>query len=269
MIPSSENGKLEIAFLDVGQGDCIFIQTSRERILIDTGPRSEQYDAGERIIMPYLMERRVGSLDMVIITHEDLDHIGGANYLLTNIPTAAVAVPEVGDRLLNAGWQEGIPSEYLFHREKLVKLRAGDCLSYPSGLRLEVLAPISAVGGTEADANNNSFVCILTFLEWKILLTGDMEMEEMNQIQERGVEWDADFIKIPHHGSKGSLDPDWFDKTDPRAVFISVGRNRFGHPAPEVLAYWEERAVPVFRTDVHGTIGLYLDADGFEIKTGR
>lgn len=267
--PSFQKNRLQITFLDVGQGDCILIESPSEKLLVDTGPRSSSFDAGERVVVPYLMEQRIGSLDMVLITHEDIDHIGGAKYVLYNIPTKELIVPEVGDRLFDSGWVEGIPTGFLDNPEKLMKIKAGDTLQFPSGLRIEVLAPVDVIGNSSADSNNNSLVLLLHYFDKKILLTGDMEEEEMQQIVDRGADWDADFIKIPHHGSAGSLNPSWFDRTSPLAVFIPVGRNSFGHPTAGVLSYWEERGIPVYRTDTQGTIRLIIDQEGYRIIPGR
>lgn len=258
--------KLEITFLDVGQGDCILIQTPGENFLVDAGPKLDNFDAGEKIIVPYLLEEKVGRLDVVFITHEDGDHIGGAGYLLNNIPTDLVAVPELGERLASREWQNGIPAVIWSSPEKLVRLKAGDSLNFESGLTVEVLAPTGVLTGTGADANNNSLVLLLHYLDRKILLAGDMEGEEIRTIVERGGKWDADFIKIPHHGARSSFDESWFDQTYPRAVFISVGKNRFGHPSPEVLAYWRQRGIPVYRTDIHGTIRLTIDKKGSSLN---
>ncbi|RNC29918.1 MAG: ComE operon protein 3 [Candidatus Dichloromethanomonas elyunquensis] len=267
--PWLQSDMLTITFLDVGQGDCMLIQTAEENLIVDTGPRKENYDAGERVLVPYLMEKQIKQLDMVFITHEDHDHCGGAKYLLANIPVKALGVPEVGDRLENPEWQEAIPLEFLHKRDQLVRLLAGDTLAFSSGLKIEVLAPVSTIGGTASDANNNSLVLLLDYLGSRILLTGDMEKEEMQQISDRGVKWSANFIKIPHHGAKGALDTSWFDETDPQAVFISVGKNSFGHPSPEVLAYWQERNIKIFRTDIQGTIELKINHEGFQIIPGR
>lgn len=267
--PFTGNDRLEITFLDVGQGDCILIQTPKETLLVDSGPRSDRFDAGERIVVPYLMEKRIGYLDMVFITHEDSDHLGGARYLLANIPAGRVAVPEVGERLGNEAWQEGLPPEVFHSPGKLVRLKAGDKLGFSSGLTIELLAPVTTITGTTGDSNNNSLVFVLDYLGQKVLFTGDMGLEEMEQILDRGANWDADFIKLPHHGSKGSLNLFWFDQTNPRAVFIQVGRNSFGHPASEVIRYWQEREIPIFRTDTQGTIRLVIDQQEFSIIPGR
>ncbi len=260
--------RLRITFLDVGQGDCILIRSPEENVLVDSGPRNDRFDAGERIVIPFLMEHRIDYFDMFFITHEHADHVGGARYILTTLPIGKVAIPNVGERLDNEEWQEGLLSDD-FDQERIVKLQAGNNLRFSSGLAIKVLSPRETLNLTSSDANNNSLVLLLEYLDKKILLTGDMEIEQMQAIVGRGADWNADFIKIPHHGSRSSLDIEWFDRTQPQAVFIQVGRNSFGHPSPEVLAYWEMRGVPVFRTDIDGTIELVIDKQGFSITSGR
>lgn len=270
MLPVSlGDNRLEITFLDVGQGDCILIRTSRENLLVDTGPKTDYTNAGEKIVVPYLVEKGINYLDFVFITHEDADHLGGAGYVMANIPVGKAALPEVGDRLENDAWQGGLPAEYLQDENKHVSLKAGDSLCFSSGLKIDVLAPVSVITDTDADPNNNSLVLRLNYLGEKVLLTGDMEAEEFKTVADRGGSWDADFIKIPHHGGKSSLDTSWFDQTGPKAVFITVGRNNFGHPSQEVLTYWQERGIPVYRTDIHGTIKLIIDKKGSLIICGR
>jgi len=267
--PWKEERRLTVTFLDVGQGDCILIQTPQEKLLVDTGPKTERFDAGERILVPYLMEKRIGNLDMVFITHEDSDHLGGAKYLLNNIPVAKVAIPEFESGADPDDWLEGIPAGIMNDERKLLMLKAGDYFEFKSGLRIDVLAPVFITDDREAEANSHSLVLLLEYLGRKVLLTGDMEKEEMQQIEQRGLYWDADVIEIPHHGSKGSLNPLWFEQINPLAVVISVGPNSFGHPAPEVLEYWQDRNVPVFRTDIQGTIRLEIDNQGLRIIPGR
>jgi len=233
--------RLTITFIDVGQGDCILIRSPQENVLVDSGPRNERFDAGERIIVPYLMKQRISYLDMLFITHEHADHIGGAEYILSTIHTGKIVIPDVGDRLNNEEWRDGLLGNMDLQREKIIKLRAGDSLDFSSGLSLEVLSPRETLYFTSSDANNNSLVLLLKYLNTKILLTGDMELEQMQTITDRGADWKADFIKIPHHGSRSSFDVGWFERTQPQAVFIQVGRNSFGHPSPEVLVYWENR----------------------------
>ena len=272
--PWNLQNDLKVVMIDVGQGDAILIRTPQNHaILLDTGPRSDKFDAGERIILPYLLQSRIGHLDAVLITHEDQDHIGGARAVLANIPTDWVGVPDVGQRLENKEWQEGLPYNLTNLPEKLRLLQVGDRIELDSGAWLDVLGPSKILSGTSADANNNALVLKLNYLGESVLLSADMEeeeMEEMEEIAETGVNLENTIFKVPHHGSRSSLDKPWLDAIHPLAVAISVGKNNtFGHPTPEVLQYWEERHIPVYRTDKHGTIQFNLSKRGVEIIPGR
>lgn len=268
--PWNSQNDLEVVMIDVGQGDAILIRTpEKQAVLIDAGPRSERFDAGERIVLPYLLHRGTRHLDALLITHEHNDHIGGVRAVFENIPTDWVGVPDVGERLENEEWQEGLPSGLTRQSEKLRMLQAGDRIDLGSGTWLDVLGPHRVLEGTHSDANNNSLVLKLHYLGHSVMLTADMEQEEMQDIFETGVDLETDIFKVPHHGSRFSLYTPWLESTDPQAVWVSVGKNSFGHPSREVLQYWEERHIPVLRTDNHGTIRLLLGRRGAEIIPGR
>ncbi|OLN30507.1 DNA internalization-related competence protein ComEC/Rec2 [Desulfosporosinus metallidurans] len=268
--PWNSQNDLEVVMIDVGQGDAILIQTPKKHaILLDAGPRSERFDVGERIVLPYLLERGIRHLDALLITHEHQDHIGGVRAVLANIPTDWVGVPAVGARLENEEWKDGLPFELTQYSEGLSMLQAGDRIDLDSGAWLEVLGPHQVLTGTHSDQNNNSLVLKLHYLGQSVMLTADMEQEEMEEIAETGVDLETDLFKEPHHGSRFSLDRPWLDGIHPQAVWISVGKNTFGHPSPEVLGYWEERHIPVFRTDENGTLNFLIGERGMEIVTGR
>jgi competence protein ComEC len=268
--PWNSQNDLEVVMIDVGQGDAILIRTPKNHaILLDAGPRSDKFDAGERIIIPYLLQSGIGHLDALLVTHEDRDHIGGARAVLANIPTDWVGVPNVGDRLENKEWQEGIPSELINQSERLRMLQAGDRIELDSGAWIDVLGPGKILKGTNSDSNNNSLILKLNYLGQSVLLSADMEQEEMEEILETSVDLEYTLFKVPHHGSRFSLDVPWLDAIHPLAVGISVGKNTFGHPTPEVLQYWKERHIPVYRTDELGTLRFLLGEHGTEIIPGR
>lgn len=261
---------LEVVMIDVGQGDSILIRTpEKHAILLDAGPRSERFDAGERIVLPYLLQTGTGHLDALLITHEHQDHIGGVRAVFDNIPTDWIGVPAVGDRLENEEWQAGLPFGLTSQSEELHTLQAGDRIELDSGAWLDVLGPHQVLSGTHSDPNNNSLVLKLNYLGQSVLLTADMEQEEMKEIFETGVDVETNLFKEPHHGSRFSLYRPWLDAIHPQAVWVSVGKNTFGHPSPEVLQYWEERHIPVYRTDEQGTLRLLLGERGMEIIPGR
>lgn len=268
--PWNAQNDLAVVMIDVGQGDAILIRTPENHaILLDAGPRSERFDAGESIVLPYLLHSRIGHLDALLITHEHQDHIGGVRSVLANIPTDWVGIPDVGEQLENEEWQEGLPFEMLNQSKRLRTLQAGDRVELDSGAWLDVLGPPKVLKGTQTDSNNNSLVLKLNYLGQSVMLTADMEQEEMEEILETGVNLENSIFKVPHHGSRFSLYRTWLDGIHPQAVCISVGKNTFGHPAPEILNYWEERHIPVYRTDEHGTIQFRLGERGVEILPGR
>jgi DNA internalization-related competence protein ComEC/Rec2 len=268
--PWNSQNDLEVVMIDVGQGDSILIQTPQKHVvLIDAGPRSERFDAGERIVLPYLLERGIRHLDALLISHEHQDHIGGVQAVLANIPTDWIGLPDVGDRLNNEEWKVGLPLNMTKDSEGVSMLRAGDRIDLDSGAWLDVLGPHQILSGTHSDQNNNSLVIKLHYLGQSILLTADMEQEEMEEIAETGVDLETDLFKEPHHGSRFSLVKPLLDGIHPQAVWVSVGKNTFGHPSSEVLQYWEERHIPVFRTDEQGTLTFVIGEKGSEIITGR
>lgn len=268
--PWNMKRNLEVVMIDVGQGDSLLIRTPKNQaVLIDAGPRNDQFDAGERIVLPYLLETGTRHLEAVLITHEHQDHIGGVRAVLNNIPTDWVGVPAVGDRLDNEEWVAGLPLDLSNQLDELKPLQAGDRIELDSGAWLDILGPQKVMEGTHSDPNNNSLVIKLNYLGQSVLLTGDMEEEEIEEIATTGVDLENTLFKEPHHGSRFSLDKPWLDRINPEAVLISVGKNTYGHPSEEVLQYWQERQIPVYRTDEHGTVRFIISEKGVDIVLGR
>lgn len=281
--------EVSVSFIDVGQGDSILVEYPKHHtVLIDTGPKSERFDAGERIILPYLLEKRIKHLDALILTHPHEDHVGGALAVLNNVPVDWVGVPDDGKnwgdlRQANAGLfsKDGSrpssvessiadPLAVKLSQIKINSLHAGDQIVLDPDLKIEVLGPGEVLTNTHSDPNNNSIVLKLEYGGQSVLLSADMETEEMREIVQSGQDWRSDYFKEPHHGSRFSLNMDYLDSISPKAVFVSVGRNSFGHPSPQVLQYWEERHIPIYRTDERGTIELRLDnRGGASLQVGR
>ena len=245
------DGKLHIAFLDVGQGDAILITTPRgSQILIDGGPSPSTLTSALGRQMPF-WDR---SLDLIMMTHPDADHITG--------------LTEVLARYQVDGWLDnGRPDDDALYAEcqRLLTeagvprqvVRAGQLLEFESGLVLEVLhPPPDLMVGTDSDSNNNSLVLRLVWDRASFLLTGDIEAEAEQLLVRSGQPLSSSVLKIAHHGSGGSSTESFLAAVDPSYAVISVGAdNYFGHPNQAVLERLDQLGkVTTLRTDELGTI---------------
>ncbi|MEK9502039.1 DNA internalization-related competence protein ComEC/Rec2 [Gaopeijia maritima] len=245
------NGSLEVHLFDVGQGDAIGIRTPRGRwLVVDAGPPS-----GARLVSDL---RRAGAreVEVLLITHPDADHVGGAAAILTDLSVGAVVGP--GTIRGDGPWQEAVRAA----RDAGVPWRVlaeGDSLRV-DGVGLRVLHPPRG-DARPLDANAASLMMLLEWRGVEVLLTGDAPVDAEARIVRRI--GPIDILKVGHHGSHTSTGPALLDRLAPQVALISVGRgNRYGHPAPEVLARLRERGVEVWRTDESGSVVVDIDAGG-------
>jgi len=273
------NRKLEIVFLDVGQGDCILVKTPDGRhLLVDAGGRNPMaagegageengYEPGRDTVVPYLRHRGVSRLDAVINTHPHRDHLGGLAAVLEEIPAGTVLLPpagaltpeEAGDlaKLQHLCTARGIPWQ---------EVRGGMFLAWDSPVRAEIIHPDVLLTGTRSDANNNSLVLRLSYGHFSCLLPGDIEREGIEALLASGRELRSQVMKLPHHGSRYSLEPALAERVRPQTAVVSVGRNSFGHPDREVLDFWQQNGVSLYRTDRQGAITVKSDGEGYSIE---
>ena len=248
---------LEIHFLDVGQGDATAIRTPAGRwILVDAGPRTENSDAGARRILPFLRAHGARRLDALILTHPDADHIGGVVALLRGIPVGRVIEP---------GLPVGKPLYLELLREVEARdvawnaARAGETLRL-DGVDLTLLWPDSAAVDTAQEANEVSAVLQLRYGNFSALVPGDAPASvEQLLVAHYGSALRSQVLKAGHHGSRTSTTEEWLDAVRPELIVISAGRrNRYGHPAPDVLRRLRRHGIAVARTDREGTISLRI-----------
>lgn len=257
-------GGLALHFLDVGQGDAALIQTPGGHWLaVDAGPRSVRDDAGRRVVAPFLERRGVRALAAILVSHAHADHLGGVPWLLRRFGVGAVIEPgaPVADPLYGALLavldSAGIP----WH-----PARAGERFDL-DGVRFTVLHPSPGWADWGEDVNEDSLVLLLEYGEFEALFTGDAGFPAEAAL--RGAVGPVDLLKVGHHGSRGSTGGELLDSLRPLAAVISVGRNDYGHPAPETLARLEHRRVPVLRTDQEGTISVRTDGRAMWIRSRR
>ncbi|MCZ6551932.1 MAG: DNA internalization-related competence protein ComEC/Rec2 [candidate division NC10 bacterium] len=258
LYPPERQG-IEVTFLDVGQGDAIFLELpGRRTMLVDGGGSlGNVFDIGERVVAPYLWYRWIRGLDVVVLSHPQPDHLYGLRAVLENFPVGEV-------------WESGYPSTsstyrwlHSFVRRRGIPLRRitrGTDIPLGAEVMVKVLHPpqsflIPGRGHASAIVNNNSLVLRIDYQAFRILLTGDIEKEAEASLLDAGVILQADLLKVPHHGSRGSSSVSFLRGVRPRWAVIQAGdRNPFGHPHPETLTRYAARGVQVLRTDRDGAV---------------
>lgn len=249
---------MEIIFLDVGQGDCIYIKTpERKHILIDGGGRTEgvgNFDVGEDIVVPFLLKNGVWHLDLVIMSHAHDDHIGGLISVVRDLKVGAFM--EFHPKDISENYQL---------LKKLVDEKGITCISASGGQRyrigekvlLDVLYPpdqsdlVQRIGGD--NENNRSLVIRLQYRDTSILLTGDIEQEVEDYLLDI-YDFKVDILKVAHHGSRTSSTEEWIKLLQPKVAVIQVGNNMFGHPHPEVEQTLMKQGAKVYRNDRDGAV---------------
>jgi len=254
---SLPDGRLHVVFLDVGQGDAIFIQTpSGKQVLVDGGPSETQLLSQLGRHMPF-WDR---TLDVVILTHPDSDHITGLTPVLERYQVGTVIYREMGcESEVYEYWLQLLAAEDAM----VYQGEAGLRLALDEGLEMTVLHP-----GTELleSANDNSVVTRLAYGQVSVLLPGDIEAEVEQQLAAGGAGLASTVLKAAHHGSCSSTTQAFLDAVEPEVVVISVGaENRFGHPCAEVLERLD--GLPVYRTDEQGAVELISDGARVWVET--
>ena len=226
--------------LNVGQGQCILLQSDGKTYLVDCGGTYDE-DAADRAAET-LLSQGISRIDGIILTHFDRDHAGGIPLLLSRISCDALLVPEAED-------EEGI-------LEKIHPAMSGEVISVSQDLEvtygdttLTIFAPVIR------DSDNDSSLAVLFQREnCDILITSDRsDTGEWILLKTANLP-ELDVLVAGHHGSKHSTSMELLEATRPKITVISVGRNSYGHPAPETLARLEAVGSMVYRTDIHGNI---------------
>lgn len=266
-LPVSEG--VEIHAIDVGQGDAFAIRSPHGHwILVDDGPRSDRFDAGRSRVVPYLLRHGVHRLDALILTHPDGDHIGGTEAVLQSLHVATVVDPGVA-----AGKPLYLTALTTAHSEQLrwLAARAGREV-HIDDLDLRFLFPDSSALDGPAAANDFSVVFRLGYGPFGALFLGDAPRAVENRLVARyGSALAVDVLKVGHHGSRTSTGDSLLTVAHPRIALLSVGRhNRYGHPAPEVVARLRERGIRILRTDRDGSVMVRITPAGrIEMVTAR
>jgi len=247
-------GEFELLAVDVGQGNAVLVRTAGHALLYDTGPRfSRESDAGHRVLVPLL--RALGErLDKVMLSHRDTDHVGGAAAVLAMQPQASLS--------------SSIEASHELHQLRPgTRCAAGQRWQWDA-VDFEVLHPEAAAYDNPAKPNSMSCVLRISAAPKPVasigavpptsaLLVGDIESSQEQNLLRRGP-IAADFLLMPHHGSKTSSSGSFLDAVHPTLALAQAGyRNRFGHPAPTVVARYRERSITVLQTADCGALSWH------------
>jgi competence protein ComEC len=262
------NPKLIATVIDIGQGDAALLEfPNGKRMLVDAGPSSQQFDAGERTIVPFLKHKGIKKLDYLIITHPHSDHIGGAGSILKSIKVDTLAMASINteNRLLRETLE--------IAREKNVGIKtifAGNKIPIDSNARVYILYPRQDQCSGKS-ANNSSVVMKIYYGKSSMLLTGDTENTDEKSIICRYAEFlSNDILKVGHHGSRTSTSGEFLNIVRPGKAIISVGnRNQFHDPSPFTLKRLMSHMVEIERTDRSGAIILENDGNRWIRKEWR
>lgn len=248
--PVADQG-LRVHALDVGQGMAVLVETRGHRVLYDAGPFwSAESNAGQRIVVPWLRARGIRRIDLLVISHPDLDHVGGVHDLLRQIEVGAVlsAVPPGHPFRIEHPNHQPCRRGHQWHIK---------------GARFDILHPGPEMppGAARSPTNARSCVLRVSTPSGAVLLPGDLEARQERDLIDRlgAAALAAEILVVPHHGSNTSSTDAWIAAVSPRWALVQAGyRNRFGHPTAKVLARYEQAGVKVLRTDRDGAIAIEL-----------
>lgn len=240
-IDSTPFDKANIVMVDVGQGDCVHVRSNGGINMMFDGGGSRSKNIGKLILKPYLLQNKVGSLDLAGITHEDIDHSQG--------------IKDLARTYKIKNYVEGA--------------YAGE-LAKGSGIRVRVLWPFEDEEIEAGQDNEGSSVFRIDVEGISVLVTGDIGIETEKKLIEKYNGSDmlkVDVLKIGHHGSKYSTSDDFLKAANPKIALIGVGKNNYGHPSPTVIDKLKKNDIILYRTDVHGAIGLWKEDNKIKICT--
>ncbi len=259
-----------INFIDVSQGDACLIRQKTKVILIDGGGANSQnnnYNVGKSILMPYLLARKIKTIDYMIFSHFDNDHCQGLLYVLENLKVKSVLIGEQYEEYQNYQKLKEVAKRKAI---KIFTLKKGDSLKLTKNLKIEVLWPKKEEMISENSINNNSLVLKITFGNFSILFTGDIEKvaEEkiLKEYEGKQKLLQSTILKVAHHGSKTSSIKEFIQKVNPKCALIGVGKdNKFGHPSNITLETLKELNTKIYRTDQCGEISIKVTKQNYYI----
>ncbi|MDR1774083.1 MAG: MBL fold metallo-hydrolase [Clostridioides sp.] len=256
---------LVIDIIDVGQGDSILIQTpNNKNILVDGGDENS-----DRTVESYLRKKHIRTIDKIIVSHPDSDHIGGIDNVIEDFNVKSVYMSRQSKEYIqkeNATTDSSYSNLIKACNNKKIKinfLKKGDKLKIEDELNIQILSPTAI----SDEPNLNSIVFYMNYKDKKFLFTGDAEKENEEEILNTYKLEDIDFLKVGHHGSKTSSSEEFIEKLTPDISVISCGyKNVYGHPHQTTIDTLKKVKSKIYRTDEMGDLEFYSDGEKIYTK---
>ena len=257
---SQKDGLLKVYFLDVGQGDAMFIEAPNgNQVLIDGGPDGKVLSELGKVMSFYDRD-----IDLVALSHPQEDHAAGLIEVLKKYDVKNIlwAEGEYNSPIFGA-WREAVKEESADEIDAV----AGKTIDLGAGAILTILFPAASTAGSFVkNPNDNSVVIMLEYKENRFLFTGDAESATERKLVGMGTDLKADVLKVGHHGSNTSTTEGFLSEIKPQVAVIEVGaKNRYGHPRKEVLGRLEKNGIKYYRTDTDGMVEIVSDGNNFKI----
>jgi len=260
------NQTLDLAVLDVGEGQCTVIRTAGGRTLVvDCGTSSwrKPEAVGRNLAARYLNTMGVDRIDVAILSHPHADHISGLPALLRLKP--AKLVLDIGADYRSPRYREFL-AVVKASRARYRRAVRGQVIEIENDTSIEILNP--SPNETYTNLNDRSIALRLRYRNVAFLLAGDTGEEAEAMILRSGSKTRAQVLVVGHHGSAGSCTPGWLSAVNPKVAIVSAGRgNKYGHPSPDVLDRLSCLGAKVYRTDRHGAVVVSTDGKRLHVRT--
>lgn len=251
---------LKVHYIDVGQADATLFEYSHEgeeyRVLIDTG------NFNSSNALEYLQGRNINHIDVIAITHPHADHIGQLDRIIENIAVDEVWMSgyTITSQTFERATEAVLNSDTDYHEP-----RTGE--EYDIGpLAVEILNPTEIKG----DIHENCLSMRLVYGDVAFIFTGDAEAKTEKEMIDTGIDLQAQFLQLGHHGSDTSNTPEFLKAVQPEiAIYSASTNNQYGHPHQSVLDRLESLGIQVYGTNTHGTIIVNTDGKSYEIETEK
>ncbi len=271
-IAGTESSEAGLIFLDVGQGDCLHIKTPGGKNILIDGGGNQNYNIGEKILLPYLLKSGVKEIDLAIATHLHDDHFLGICQL-----AELMKIKKLGTYEMNQYRKDEILEDTGMNEENLLYLVGGERINLEEGIWIDVLYPQKKSKEDylrylteEEDENKSSLLLKVHYEGLTVLMTGDIGMEGEDEILRQYKStpkiMDIDILKAGHHGSRFSTGDSFLDAVSPTITVFQVGKNNYGHPHSTVIEKCVQKGIMVYRNDLNGAIIFEEEGETWRIK---